>query len=64
MNAPIRHGPCVDCGAPVTIRDGGDDAPLLCLECFNADRPNPLAVLFSIVLLIVGAVVVAWAVVP
>lgn len=53
-----RHGPCVECGAPVTI-PRSEIGPLTCFDCDSRRRP-----VLGVALLVAGLVVMAlvwWA---
>lgn len=56
----IKHGPCIDCGAPVTVRDDGTDGALLCREC--SDALGPARGIVGALLVVAGFVVavLAW----
>jgi hypothetical protein len=53
-----RHGPCIRCGAPVTVRRDSQ-LPLMCLDCEDRGRARLLA---GLILLALGVVVagLAW----
>lgn len=53
-----RHGPCVSCSAPVTVKDDALHLPLLCREC--ARRMLGVEIVFAGALLLFVFGVVAY----
>lgn len=53
-----RHGPCSDCGAPVTV-SAGETGPLTCWECES--RRVPVFGVLMVLVLVVVAAVALWA---